>query len=326
MTGPSWHTRTAIAVIAVASSLAVAPTVPTAVDADAALPDLPIGIPYGALFSAPLDTRGAAVKLAGCYVTFLGIPTTEAHARRYVPRGYELAGLGSATGGVAARLEALVDGDPDALGEGALLGVWNLACDRTAVGRARPTPARLSLAGVSIAPRPADVVADPFKQTGAANVASFYLFKVQTSSRRLASALARRGLPAKRVRRFAYRSTAAHDTATVTSRSTGYKLTVNAQFDDVVFGPHDHDNQFWYRTGRSAVDLRLRLHDARDSDCVFRGADLGCQGTIKTRSQNRMAAFLGTTHHVSLGVALRHHKVPTGALTIERPSVPRDQP
>jgi hypothetical protein len=115
-------------------------------------------------------------------------------------------------------------------------------------------------------------------------------------------------MPIELVDAFDFRSDADGDDIAVASRASPYRLTNNANVDDVTFGPHDHANEFWFGTAPQPAVLRVRVHYARDLDCVLT-IQVGCRGEIDSPAGSAVAELLGSTK-VATRYALRHHKVP----------------
>jgi len=301
--------------LAVASALALGlGTVPSASGEGqpTTLPPLLPGPPYTSLLAQPEPAGN--VKLDGCFVSLITVPTTSAHARRYVPSRYQFSGA------PGTELDGLADGNPTWKDDNTQLEIWDLACDYARVGKQDPAPMKLSVAGVLIAPSASAATANPFKETGAfPNIDTDYLFRAATDNKQVYDLLQRVGFPVELTPSFGYLSTAARTVATVNSPSNGYSFSVNAKFEDVVFGPHDHDNNFIFDRGGSGIDLSLKLTDARDEDCVFRGTDLECTGMISAPRSSSMYDFIGTGSYRSRSLVLRHHKVPFGSLSVGRP-------
>ena len=264
-------------------------------------PGVPAGPPYSSLLPQPAD-RGFDLAMEMCFVTVTVAPVTEANARRYVPAEYALAR--------DAGPQILVGGaNAGAVSQEGTAAVWDLACDLATVPGGAPGPARLSFVAVHIArPASADVYDSGIPPNVVPNTWSHHVVWAHTDNPAIARYLHEAGMPIELVDSFEFRSHAEGDDIAVASRVSPYRMTNNATVDDLVFGPHDHANEFWFNAGSHAAVLRLRLHYARDLDCVFT-VQVDCRGEIHSPDGSPVADLLGSTKVVTR-YALRHHKVP----------------
>ncbi|MCA1845106.1 MAG: hypothetical protein LC792_18310 [Actinobacteria bacterium] len=264
-------------------------------------PGVPAGPPYSSLLIQPAD-RGFDLALEMCFVTMTGAPVTEANARRYVPAEYSLAR--------DAGPQIVVDQPKaDTASQGTTVAVWDFACDLAAVPGGAPGPARLSFVAVHIARPGRDLDANAgMPQNLGPHVWSHYVVWAQTDNPVIAGHLHEAGVPIELVDDFGFRSRPDRDDIAVASRITPYRVTNNAQVDDLVFGPHDHANEFWFGAGPHAAVLKVRIHDAHDLDCVLT-VQPQCRGEIAAPAGGAVAELLGSPRVVTRW-ALRHHKVP----------------
>jgi len=265
-------------------------------------PGVPAGPPYSSSLLIQPPDEGFGIALRMCYVTLTGAPVSEDRARRYVPAEYTLT---RDTGA-----QVFID-DPSAetVSNQATVAVWNLACDWAAVPGSTPGPARLSFLAVHIDRPGRDT--DPYAgvpPNAMPNVWSHYVVWAHTDNPSLARHFQEAGAPIELVDDYGFRSRTERDDITVESKTSPYRVTNNAQVDDVAFGPHDHANEFWFGAAPHAAALKLRLHDANDLDCVFT-VQPECRGEIDAPAGGAVAELLGSTKVVTRW-ALRHHKVP----------------
>jgi hypothetical protein len=264
-------------------------------------PGVPAGPPYSSLLPQPTD-RGFDLAMEMCYVTMTAVPVTEANARRYAPAEYSLAR--------DAGPQILVDGSSaGAVSQEGTAAVWDLACDLATVPGGVPGSARLSFVAIHISrPASTDVYDTGIPPNVLPNTWSHHVVWAHTDNPAIARHFQEAGMPIELVDSFEFRSHADRDDIAVASRVTPYRVTNNATVDDVVFGPHDHANEFWFNGGSHAVVLRVRIHYARDLDCAFT-VQLDCRGEIHSPVGSPMAGLLGSPKVVTR-YALRHHKVP----------------
>jgi hypothetical protein len=277
-------------------------------------PGVPAGPPYSSLLPQPRD-RGFEVAMQMCFVTLTVVPVTEANARRYVPAEYGLARDVGPQLAVYGASTATASHEATAI-------AWDFACDRTIVPGGPPGPARLSLVAVHISRAPsADLHATGIPPNVFANTWNHYLVWAHTDNPALAGHLHKAGIPIEVVDTFRFHSNAVGDDITVTSRLSPYRVTNNANVDDVVFGPHDHTNEFWFGAAPHATVLRLRVHYARDLECILT-VQVDCRGEIEAPAGSAVADLLGSTK-VATRYAARHHKIPVVNASTHRSGEPR---
>ncbi len=264
-------------------------------------PGVPAGPPYSSLLPQPAD-RGFEVALGMCFITLTAVPVTEATARRYVPAEYALAhNVGP---------QLAVDGPNAATApQDATAIVWDFACDLATVRGAAAGPARLSFVAVHITrAASADVYGTGIPPNVFPNTWPHYVVWAHTDNPAIARHLHEARMPIELVEAFGFRSNAERDDIAVESRVSSYRVTNNANVNDLFFGPHDHTNEFWFGAGPNAVALRIRVHYARDLDCAFT-VQVGCRGAIEAPAGSPVADLIGRPK-VSTRYAARHHKVP----------------
>ena len=230
-----------------------------------------------------------------------GAPVSEDRARRYVPAEYTLAH--------AIAPQVFVE-DPSAdTSNNATVAVWNFACDWAAVPGSAPGPARLSFLAVHINRPGRDI--DPYAgvpPNTTPNVWSHYVVWAHTDNPSIARRFQEAGAPIELIDDYGFQSRTERDDIAVDSKTSPYRVTNNAQVDDVAFGRHDHANEFWFGATPHAAVLKLRIHDANDLDCVFT-VQPDCRGEIDAPAGGAVAELLGSPRVVTRW-ALRHHKVP----------------
>ena len=273
-------------------------------------PGVPAGPPYSSsLFIQPPD-QGFGIALRMCYVTMTGAPVTEDRARRYVPAEYTIAH--------AMAPQVFVEGPSADPSNNATVAVWNFACDWAAVPGSAPAPARLSFLAIHIN-RPGQDI-DPYAGTppnATPNVWSHYVVWAHTDNPSIARRFQEAGAPIELVDDYGFQSRTERDDIAVDSKTSPYRVTNNAQVDDVAFGRHDHANEFWFGAAPHAAVLKLRIHDANDLDCVFT-VQPDCRGEIDAPAGGAVAELLGSPRVVTRW-ALRHHKVPIINARVDSP-------
>jgi hypothetical protein len=218
--------------------------------------------------SALPQSAQATVKLRGCWMTVAYVPRPADALERAFPWLPDLA-------------QTFYGPDP-------LLGVWAMSCDRGRVADRRVGRVVLSLVGVPVALTAPD--APPL-----ANFFAHALIRADTSSRVLAAALRRAGLPGRLRRAVRYRHSR---TGAVPSRGAldipgAYRLEVSAALEDPT-NPHQHTNRFAYR-GRSGrvVQLGLAAANAFDRFCLPEAGD--CSASVAAPPGSVLANALGGT-------------------------------
>jgi hypothetical protein len=171
-------------------------------------------------------------------------------------------------------------------GSDPLLGVWGLACERSRVAGRPAGRVVVSLVGVPTGLTSAGAL--PL-----ANNFAHRLLRIDTSSRQLAAAARRAGLPARLSSAARYRHTAAGRVPSsgrlvVPDR---YAIRVSASAADPT-NPHDHANLFEHRAadGRAAA-LTLSIADAFDRFCLAPGE--GCTASVRAPRGSALARLLG---------------------------------
>jgi hypothetical protein len=272
---------------------------------------VPAGPPYSSSLFIQPDDPGFGLALRMCYVTLTGVPVSEARARRFVPAEYTFAH--------AVAPQVFVE-DPGAdASRNATVAVWNLACDWAAVPGSAPAPVRLSFIAVHI-DRPGkdtDPYATGVPPNTTPNVWSHYVVWAHTDNPVIARRFQEAGAPIELVDDYGFQSRTERDDIAVDSPTSPYRVTNNAQVDDVAFGRHDHANEFWFGAAPHASAFKLRIHDANDLDCVFTVQADG-RGEIDAPAGGPVAELLGSTRVVTRW-ALRHHKVPIINARLDRP-------
>jgi hypothetical protein len=169
-----------------------------------------------------------------------------------------------------------------------LLGVWAVSCDRGEVAGGRVGRAVLSLVGVPVT----------LSVPGAPPLANFLahsLIRVDTSSRQLAVALRRAGLPARvaRAARYQHSRPGAVPSSGALDIPGKYRLAVSATAADPT-NPHQHSNRFSYSgpNGRTA-QLGLATETAYDRFCF--PASGGCSASVEAPPGSALAHLLGAT-------------------------------
>jgi hypothetical protein len=248
----------------------------------------PAAAPAGPPAGAPVARSD--VQLRRCWMTVAFVPRPAAALARGLVRPLDLS-------------QTFYGSDP-------LLGIWALRCDRARVGRARIRGAVVSLVGVPLAL--SDAHAPPL-----ANFFAHALLRVDTSSRVLAAALRRAGLPARAARAARYRhSQPGVLPATGTLAVPGqYRLGVSAtQLDPT--NPHDHVNRFEHRGrgGRSAT-VDLRVDDAFDRFCF--PVSGGCSATVRARPGSMVGGLLGAAP-APVRVGFDHARLARVELSVSR--------
>jgi hypothetical protein len=214
---------------------------------------------HGGHASAAIE--GTPVELRGCYLTAAFAP------RPATPLDFGMPFYGP---------------DP-------LVGVWALACDRSRVAGRRAGALVVSLVGVPVG----------LTSPGAAPLANNFahrLLRIDTSSRRLAAATRKAGLPATLVRSARYRG----GRLVVPGEHT---VAVRASLPDPT-NPHDHANLFEHRGGGQ---IAMTIEDASDRFCLTPGQ--GCSASLRARRGSTIAKLLDA-RSVPVRAAFDHDKLP----------------
>jgi hypothetical protein len=232
---------------------------------------------HGAHTRAAADRGAAAVSLRGCHLTVALVPRPAPALRAALPSPPDLT-------------RTFYGPDP-------LASVWALSCERVIVEGARTGRAVLSLVAVPTG------LTDP-RAVPLANFFAHRLVRIDTGSRALGLALARRGLPVRlaQVRYRAARPRAGTPTRIVVPGQ--YRLVVRASTLDQ---RHDHANRFEHvdRDGRGA-SLDVTAKGALDRFC-FPAAG-GCSASLAARPGSPAARVLGEPPS-PVRVAFDHEKL-----------------
>jgi hypothetical protein len=218
----------------------------------------------------PATPRGAhsAVKLRDCWMTVAYVPRPAAALEKAFPEPPDLA-------------QTFYGPDP-------MLGLWAVSCERGRVAGNRVGQVVLSLVGVPVA----------LSVPGAPPLANFLahaLIRIDTSSRPLAVALRRAGLPGRLARAARYRhsrpgSVPFNGTLQLPGR---YRLAVSASEPDPT-NPHQHLNRFTYRGPSGRIgQLGLATDTAFDRFCF--PASGGCSASVEAPPGSALARLLGGT-------------------------------
>jgi hypothetical protein len=227
---------------------------------------------------AAVDRPRDAVQLHGCFLTVALVRRPASALRAALPSPPDLT-------------RTFYGPDP-------LASVWGLSCDRANVHGARTERLVLSLVAVPTG------LTDP-RAVPLANFFAHRLARIDTGSRTLGLALARRGLPVRLARRISYspgRSGAGRVTRIVVPGQ--YRLAVEARTPDQ---RHDHVNRFEHlaRDGRTA-SLGVTAKGALDRFC-FPAAG-GCSASVAATPGSPVARLLGG-RPAPVRVAFDHEKV-----------------
>jgi hypothetical protein len=217
---------------------------------------------------APRAAAGAgqAVKLRGCFFTAVFVPRPASALQPVVERPLDL---------------SLTFYGPDPL-----LAIWGLDCGRARVADKRVGRVITSLVAVPVALTSAGAL--PL-----ANNFAHELARIDTSSRILARALRRVGLPGKLARAARYR----HSPAGVVPSSG--RLTVPGRYEIAVSAsdldptnPHDHLNSFQHQDDEGRVSsLILTSQDAIDRFCF--PASGSCSASVSAPRGSELGRLLG---------------------------------
>ena len=179
-----------------------------------------------------------------------------------------------------------------------LVGVWAMACDRSRVAGEPAGPLVLSLVGVPVGLTAPDAL--PL-----ANNFAHRLLRVHTTSRPLAKAARRAGLPATIAPTSRYRHS---QPGAVPSRGRlvvpgSHTLRVGASQLDPT-NPHDHANLFEHRGGAA---LGLTIEDAFDRFCLPPGE--GCSASLRAARGSALTRLLGHSR-APVRAAFDHDRLP----------------
>ena len=185
-----------------------------------------------------------------------------------------------------------------------LVGVWAMACDRSRVAGEPAGPLVLSLVGVPVG----------LTAPGALPLANNFahrLLQLDTTSRPLAKAARRAGLPATIVPASRYRHSAP---GVVPSRGRlvvpgSHTMAIGASQPDPT-NPHDHANLFQHRGGAA---LGLTIEDAFDRFCLSPGE--GCSASLRAARGSPLRRLLGDMR-VPVRAAFDHDRLPRVAIVL----------
>jgi hypothetical protein len=178
-----------------------------------------------------------------------------------------------------------------------LVGVWAMACDRSRVAGEPAGPLVLSMVGVPVG----------LTAPGALPLANNFahrLLQLDTTSRRLAKAARRSGLPATIALASRYRHSPPGE---VPSRGSlvvpgSHTMAVVASQPDPT-NPHDHANLFEHRDGAA---LGLTIEAAFDRFCLSPGE--GCSASLRTARGSALNRLLGQSR-VPVRAAFDHDRL-----------------
>jgi len=208
---------------------------------------------------------GAAVQLRGCFLTAAFMPRPPSALQPVLDKPLDLT-------------TTFYGPDP-------LLGVWGMSCDGSRVGGQRAGKLVLALVGVPVGLTSAGAV--PL-----ANNFAHRLIRIDTSSRRVAVAARRAGLPATYAGRMRYRHARPGilPLRGLLSVPGGYALDVRASLADPT-NPHDHANLFEHRAQGRTATLTLSIQDAFDRFCLEPNET--CSGSVRAPAGSVLARLLG---------------------------------
>jgi hypothetical protein len=186
------------------------------------------------------------------------------------------------TAAFAPRPASVLDFGAPFYGPDPLVGVWAMACDRSRVAREPAGRLVLSLVGIPVG----------LTAPGAVPLANNFahrLLQLDTTSRPLAKAARRAGLPATIVQASRYRHS---PPGVVPSRGRlvvpgSHAVAVSASQPDPT-NPHDHANVFEHRGGAA---LGLTIEDAFDRFCLSPGE--GCSASLQAAVNSALRRLLG---------------------------------
>ena len=191
-----------------------------------------------------------------------------------------------------------------------LLGVWGMSCEGARVAGRRAGRVIASLVGVPVGLTSPEAL--PF-----ANYFGHALIRIDTSSRLLARALRRAGLPGRAAPKVRYRhsrrgSVPFSGRLLVPGR---YGVAVSASDVDPT-NPHDHVNRFEHRgaDGRTGV-MSLAITDALDRYCFPAGGT--CSVRVRAPRGTAMARLLGG-RSAPVRAGFDHERLPRIDLVLRR--------
>jgi len=211
---------------------------------------------HGGAPRAAARSASDGVQLRGCFMAVALAPRPRGALRAAIPAPPELT-------------QTFYGSDP-------LVSLWGLTCDGARVPGARTGPLVLSL--VAVPTGLTDPAAVPL-----ANNFDHRLVAVDTSSRTLALALRRHGVPARLARR---------------ARGGQGRVAVPGQYDLRVRAsrldrPHDHRNRFEHRPRGGGPRARLGLEMAGAVDRFCFPAAGGCSAVVRTALGSAARRLLG---------------------------------
>ena len=248
------------------------------------------GLPHGDTAPSLAAAGGTKVALRGCFLTAAFVPREASVLRPVFQRPLDLS-------------QTFYGPDP-------LLSVWGMSCERAKVAGRRVGRVITSLVGVPVGLTSPDAV--PL-----ANNFGHALIRIDTSSRVLARALRRAGLPGKTRPKARYRHSRRgvvpfRGRMLVPGR---YGVAVSASDLDPT-NPHDHVNRFEHRgtDGRRGT-MTLAITDAIDRFCFPEGGT--CTATVRAPRRSAMARLLGG-RSAPVRAGFDHERLPRIDLVLRR--------
>jgi hypothetical protein len=201
------------------------------------------------------------------------------------------------TAAFAPRPASALDFEAPFYGPDPLVGIWAMACDRSRVAGEPAGRLVLSLVGVPVG----------LTAPGALPLANNFahrLLQLDTTSRPLAKAARRAGLPATLAPASRYRHS---PPSVLPSRGRlvvpgSHTVAVGASQPDPT-NPHDHANLFEHPGGAA---LSLTIEDAFDRFCLSPGET--CSASLRAARGSRLSRLLGR-RSAPVGAAFDHDKV-----------------
>ena len=248
------------------------------------------GLPHGDAARSIAAAGGTKVKLRDCFLTAVFIPREASVLRPVFHRPLDLS-------------QTFYGPDP-------LLGVWAMSCEGGRVAGRRVGRVTTSMVGVPDGLTSPDAV--PF-----ANNFGHALLRIDTTSRVLARALRRAGLPGRTTPKARYRhsrrgSVPFRGRLLVPGR---YGVAVSASDLDPT-NPHDHVNRFQHRgLDRRTGTLDLAITNAVDRFCF---PDSGtCSATVRAPRGSALARLLGG-RSAPVRAGFDHERLPRIDLVLRR--------